>query len=322
MSAPGTISAPSPAVRRKATLALLSVCIFWGATFTWMKQGTGALQEVFGHDTPVAVGSFFLLVRFVLAALLMPIVLPRSVRKLDTAAWRWGFWVSLPFAAGFMLQIFGLTQPDVPPSQSAFLTSLYVVATPLLSALLLRRVPSRGVLLGVLLAAVGAAFIKGPPEGGLSIGAWATIACALVFGGHILITDTATRRADPLAITFTMFVFSTLWLGATLALAPGGPAMLQPAPLAEAFSSTWFLVSEALCAVLASVIALSVLNRWQKELSPTRAAIVYTAEPVFAAIISVASGEDAVTGWLMFGAGMILLANLAAELVGRRPQPS
>ena len=33
---------------------------------------------------------------------------------------------------------------------------------------------------------------------------------------------------------------------------------------------------------------------------------------------AIAAGRDRVTGWLFFGAGMIVLANLAAELVGRR----
>jgi drug/metabolite transporter (DMT)-like permease len=298
----------------------MSVCVFWGATFLWMEQGTDALKGVYGAGNAAAIGAFFLLWRFVISALVMPVVIPKSIRRLDRRAWKWGFWLSLPFALGFLLQIFGLAQLDVPPAQSAFLTSLYVVATPLISAILFRRLPPRGVALGVILAVVGAAYMKGPPEGGLSIGAWSTIGCAFVFGIHILLTDHATKRADPMAITFVMFLCSIAWMAIATLVAPGGLALFEPALFGEIMTDWTFIQTELLCAVFATVIAVSVLNRWQKELHPSRAAIVYTAEPVFAAVISIIAGRDTVNGWLLFGAGMILLANLSAEFLRKRPK--
>jgi drug/metabolite transporter (DMT)-like permease len=195
-----------------------------------------------------------------------------------------------------------------------------VVATPLLAAIITSKLPPRGVIIGVPLALVGAAFIAGPPEGGLSAAAWATIACAVVFGGHILVTDVATRRADPMALTFTMFVYSVLWLALAFVIAPGGIAALTTATLGQVFTSADFVLHAVLCAFFASVIAISVLNRWQKELHPSRAAIVYTAEPVFATLISMAYDRDQITGWLVFGAAMILLANVAAEFIRPRKQ--
>ncbi|MCC6572457.1 MAG: EamA family transporter [Planctomycetes bacterium] len=309
-----------------ATFALTSVCIFWGATFLLMDQATDALKEIFGADYKLASGSLFLAVRFALAVALMPLLIPASVRRLNKAAWVWGFWLSTVFAAGFLLQIFGLAQDDVPPSQSAFLTSLFVVTTPLIQALIGRRPPPIGVMVGVALATLGAAYIKGPPTGGLSVGAWATIACAVVFGGHIVMTDTATKRADPMALTLTMLVFATGWCALTFVLTPDAILRLDGAKLAQACSDTRILVPLVLCAVFATVIALSVLNGWQKEVSPSRAALIYTSEPVFATLISVgatalglARTEDTINGWLFFGAGMILLANLAAEFVKRKP---
>jgi drug/metabolite transporter (DMT)-like permease len=140
------------------------------------------------------------------------------------------------------------------------------------------------VLLGVALATIGAAFIKGVPETGLSIGAWATIACAVVFGGHIVLTDVFTRRSDALALTFTMLVWSTLWMALALALAPDAARALDTSRLAAVFSDGLFWLTELLCALLATVLALTLLNVWQKELSPSRAAVVYTSEPVFATL--------------------------------------
>lgn len=313
------MTAPNPARRRLglAVTALLGVCIVWGSSFLLMEIGTDAVEQVAGRDHKLANGAFFLAVRFVLAVLVMPIVLPKSVRNLDRATWIHGFWLATIFSAAFLLQIFGLAQADIHPSQSAYLTSLYVVATPLLASIIYRKLPPRGVLIGVPLAMTGAAFIGGPPDAGLSIGAWSTIACAILFGGQILLTDHSTRRVDPLKLTFTMLVLSAGWMILALVCAPGGWELLRPSLLSRAFANVPFVVSELICSVLATVVAVSLYNRWQKELDPSRAALLYTTEPVFASLISIGAGRDRVTGWLVFGSLMILSANVVAELVGK-----
>jgi drug/metabolite transporter (DMT)-like permease len=309
--------APDRRNERIALGALSVVCVIWGATFLLMEAGTDALRACFGN-APLANGAQFLAVRFLLALLAMPILVRGCVAAADRTAWKHGFWLSLVFSAAFLLQIFGLAQDDIHPSQSAYLTSLYVVATPVLGSIVHRRLPSAGVILGVPLALVGAAFIAGPPSGGLSTGAWSTIACAVVFGGQILMTDYSSRRVHPAALTVTMLAFSALWMVLALILAPGGLARLAGADRFCPLRSPSFLGSELVCALLATVLVVSLFNRWQKELSPSRAALVYTTEPIFAAIISVAAGRDRITGWLLFGGAMILAANVVAEVVGKK----
>ncbi|MBI5480399.1 MAG: DMT family transporter [Deltaproteobacteria bacterium] len=306
---------------RLATVMLTVTCLCWGSTFLLMKLGAERIRAIGGLRDGLVASALFLLVRFALAAVLTPLCIPRAWRRLDGAAWRHGFLLSLPFSAGFILQVFGLAQDDVTPSQSAFLTSLFVVATPILDGVIRRRRPTLGVLAGVALATLGAAFIQGPPRGGLSLGAWATIACAVVFAGHILLTDHSTRRADPMALTFTTLVLSTLWMLLALLALPGGAAVLRPALVGRLLLDPVFAGAMAVCTLLATVVALALLNRWQKELSPSRAAIVYTSEPVFATLVSIAAGRERLAFWLFFGAAMILAANLAVEFIGRRRVP-
>ena len=257
--------------------------------------------------------SFALVIRFSAAVVLLPLVFPRALTRLDAAAWRCGFWTSVPFALGFLLQLVGLTADEVSPSESAFLTALYVVATPATVAAMERRLPGRGVLLGVPLALIGAAFVSGPPRAGLSVGAWLTIASAIVFGLHIVVTDRLTRRCDPLAMTFTMIAFTLGWMVLALVVAPGGPALARADAVMRALADPTFSLTIVGCALLATVVTLAILNRYQKELSPSRAALLYTSEPIFAALISVGAGREAPTGWLIFGGLMILAANLVAE---------
>jgi drug/metabolite transporter (DMT)-like permease len=317
------MSGPAAAPRRKATAiaALLVVCVIWGSTFLLMEVGTDAVRGCYGDD-PLWNGALFLGVRFLIAAAAMPILVPGCVAALDRAAWKHGFWLSLVFSAAFLLQIFGLAQQDVPPSQSAFLTSLYVVATPLIGAAVYRRAPTKGALLGVPVSLAGAACIAGLPSAGFSAGAWATLACAVLFGGQILMTDHSTRRVDPRALTLTMLVLSAGWMGLGVAAAPGGWGRAFGKGGACLLRSPAFVSTELVCALIATVLVVSLFNRWQKELSPTRAAIVYTTEPIFAAIFSILAGRDRLTGLLVLGGSLILGANVIAELVGRRPEPA
>jgi drug/metabolite transporter (DMT)-like permease len=318
--APGAEAAP--ARPRLATAMLTLTCLFWGTTFLLMKLGAERIRAVGGVTDALQASALFLLIRFVLAAVATPIFIPQAWRRLDRAAWGHGFLLSLPFSGGFILQVFGLAQADVTPSQSAFLTSLFVVATPILDGVIRRRRPAAGVLVGVALATLGAAFIQGPPRGGLSLGAWATIACAVVFAGHILLTDHSTRRADPMALTLTTLVISAGWMLVALLAVPGGAATLRPALIGRLLVDPVFAIAMGVCGLLATVAALALLNRWQKEMSPSRAAIVYTSEPVFATLVSIAAGRERLAFWLFFGAAMILAANLAAELIRRRARAS
>jgi len=308
-------------VQRKATGALLVVCLIWGSTFLLMEVGTDALHAAWGRDA-LANGAAFLAVRFILAAAAMPLVVRGFMQGVNREAWKHGIALSVVLSAAFLLQIFGLGQADVHPSQSAYLTSLYVVATPILGAILHRRFPSRAVLIAVPLSLTGAAFIAGPPRGGLSIGAWSTIACAVLFGLQILMTDHASRRVEPRALTFTMLVPSAVWMTLAFLIAPGGLQRLRSASLWAPLRSPAFVLSELFCAILATVVVMLLMNRWQRELAPTRAAIIYTTEPIFAAILSIVAGRDTLTGWLVFGSTMILAANLAAELPGIRKAPA
>jgi len=76
-----------------------------------------------------------------------------------------------------------------------------------------------------------------------------------------------------------------------------------------------YLIPLALCGFFGSFVALAALMRYQKEITPVRAALVYAFEPVWAAVISLAMGlEGDPSIWLFIGAGSLLLGNLIIEL--------
>lgn len=297
--------------RTRAVLAILLVTFFWGWTFIWMKQAVIASGRVLGTSGSTAGIGLFMTARFGIAAAVLALW-PAARRGLDRGAWRAGLILGALLLAGFLMQMVGLE--GVSPAVSAFLTSLYVIFTALLLWAHTRRAVGPWLAFGAALSTFGAGFIGGPPHLSFGRDEWLTVGCAFLFALHILYTDRLTRRHAPLAITLTSFVVVLLGSGATLALGAGsvgGPTVEQ---LFELLRAPDFALPLVLSALLATAVAITLMNLFQRELDPVRAAILYAVEPVWAALISLAMGLAQADAWLWIGGGALLAGNLLAEL--------
>jgi drug/metabolite transporter (DMT)-like permease len=296
---------------RKAALALLAVTVVWGLTFVWMKQAIDADTAALGRDLGSFTIALFLVLRFGLGALVLGVCVPAARRGLDARAWRGGLWLGGLLFVGFLLQMWGLE--GVSPAVSAFLTSLYVVFTALLSSALARRAPHPALFAGALLATLGGAFIGGPPQLTFGVGEWLTVGCALVFAAHILATDRVTKRVAPLPVTLTSLTVVAL-ASTPLFVWFWNREHVGAADVWTLVVSRGFLVPLLGSSLLATVVAISLMNVYQRELDPVRAAILYAVEPVWAALVSIAVGADVADRWLWIGGGGLLAGNVIAEL--------
>jgi len=305
---------PNPTAGRspwKALLALGLVTLIWGGSFTWMKQSLDSAREVLGEGRELQGTALFLLLRFGAASLLM-LVLPRGRRLLDPGVMRGGWILGGLLFAGFALQMAGLS--EVSPAVSAFLTSLYVLFTALIVAFQQKRRLSWVLIVGALAATSGAAFIRGAPQMLLSMGELLTVACALVFGIHILATDRISRGVDGMAVSTSSFLVVALCCGLGLLLYQLLGTPLSAEELGRLLEHPQFLVPLLLMTVFGTAIALTCMNLFQKQVDPVRAAILYSTEPVWAAIFGIWMGYDVLTGWLFFGGALLLGGNLFVEL--------
>jgi len=303
-------AAPPRPRNPRAILALLAVTVLWGWTFIWMKQSLNAAETALGHAGGASVVSLYVAIRFAIAAGVLALW-PRARRGLDAGAWRGGAILGAILGAGFLLQMVGLQ--GVTPSVSAFLTSLYVVFAAIVTFALHRARPHLPFVIGVLLATFGAGFIQGPPQ--LTFG-WAeglTVASAVVFALHIVATDRLTRAHAPLAVSIAMFVCTAAIGSVMLAVLLAGSGGSEAAALFALLRVPGFVVPLLLASFLATVVALTLINVFQRELDPVRAAILYALEPIWTTVIAALCGFGLPGFWLWIGGGALVAGNLIAE---------
>lgn len=293
---------------RRATLWLTLLCVLWGSSFFSMQLGGAGLETVVGKK---AAPSAFLFLRFATAAALFPLVFPGALRALTRGTIRDGLILSVPFYAGFILQVTGLQETT--STVSAFVTNITVVLTPLLGRLLFRERVGWNTLAGGLVALAGVYVLTGAGGGVFGTGELLTAGCAVAFAFQIQLTHVFTRRSPPDAITFVMICAAVVYSAATLAVMGTSPSDLVRA--LEARHVAWTALYNA---VACTVVANTLMNRYQRAIPPTRAAVLYTLEPVFAALFAVLLVAEVMTPAKLAGGAIIIAGNLVCELF-RKP---
>lgn len=295
--------------RRKATWGLLAVTFAWGATFIWMKQAMNAIQpeiEAYGRTPVVAtlVGGRFLI------AFIALFLISREARSAlrDQQLWKGGAILGGILLVGFITQMIGLD--SITPSTSAFLTSLYVVFTALITTTLTGQKVTRTMILGVALATFGAGFIEGPPHLSWGAGEVLTVFCAFFFALHILYTQKITEEMSPIGVTSTSFLIVVIG-SLVVAILTAGTSTTD----ALSVVTNNGVILPLLClGLIGSLFALLLLNLLQRFLHPVQAAIIYALEPVWATIFALGLGMTSWTGWIAVGGGALLIGNLMVEL--------
>jgi|GEM_PF-58777 len=299
--------------RNLAIAALLLVTLIWGGTFVWMKEALDTANAHLGDGAVGATIGLFVAFRFGLVSLLLPIVVPATRRGLKAdGVWRDGMILAAFLLGGFLLQMIGLD--EVSPAVSAFLTSLYVVFTAIMWSIWERRAPNPLLILGVVLATFGAGWISGPPQVEFGFGEWVTVACAVLFAGHIAATDVITKRVPPMGVTLTSFIGVAVGASLIFVITLALNSDLRSADWMGLLLDPGFLKPALLTSILGSGVALTLLNQFQRTLSPVRAAILYALEPVWAAIFAVWLDMTTIEFWLLVGGMALLAGNLIVEI--------
>lgn len=276
---------------RYAYAALLAAAFLFGTTFVVIKDA------VSGFPPLAFVGWRFLIG----AAALLLLAVPRGKQL-----WRDGLIAGLWLLTGFVFQTAGLVTTGA--SNSALITGLYVVITPLLSAILIRRIPSAWAVIGGVVAMIGLTLITVDANFSISTGDLLTLLCAVGFAGHIVYLSRSAHR-------HAIIPFTAVQL---LVTAVGGLA------LSAVFEGLPLPTDREIPALIITGIGVSavafLLQVWaQSKIGSERTALLLTAEPVFGVAIAAALLNERFTlgGWV--GAALIVGAILIVITRGDAP---
>ncbi|MBM4467240.1 MAG: DMT family transporter [Chloroflexi bacterium] len=277
----------------QANLALLLIALIWGSTFVMVKEAVKDFS-VFS----------FLALRFSLAlASLMPFCWQRFLALQRKPALA-GLLTGLFFFAGYAFQTLGLRQTSA--AKAGFITGLYVVIVPLLSTLVLRQRPSGSALAGVALATVGLTLLSLRGDFTAAQGDLLVLMCAFAFAAHIVAVGKFTAEIDTLTLT-ALQIAAVVAASAVVCLITERPSFDIP---------TGVLGIATFTGVVATALVLFLQTWAQRLTTPTHTALIFSTEPVFAALFGYLLANEHLGARALAGCGLILAGMVIAEAQG------
>jgi len=287
----------------KADVLLLACTLIWGVSFVVVKAAL-VDASVFA----------FLAIRFAVAAAVLAALCFREVRRLDAPSLRAGAVMGCCMFGGYAFQTAGIHLTT--PSKAAFVTGFSVVLVPVFLGVFARQRIGRAIWAGALVAVAGLYYLTVPSSGfgDLNRGDLLVLCGAVAFAFHIIAISRYARRHSPGVLNLLQVVMTLLMIclaGSFLSVTGR-----------ESFHVAWtarLLAAVLLTGVLATAVAFSVQVWAQQHTSASHAAIVFTLEPVFAALTSFVFFHERLGVRALAGAAFILAGILLAELEGPAP---
>jgi drug/metabolite transporter (DMT)-like permease len=302
--------------RYLAVLMLLICTMFWGFAFIAQKQAMDSIGPL-----------VFAASRYLLGGIaILPIALWEYRRKRATLAaqgstatpmtrqnWLYVLVLSVVFFLGSWLQQVGLIHTTV--TNGGFLTSLYVLFVPLIAFLAVRTKPHPVIWVGVPLALIGIYFLNGGGFDSFNYGDMLIVVCAVFWAMHVLMLSHIARKTGlPIFISAISFLVAA-------ALATAFAFWLEVPSLASIQAAAPQILYSG---ILSTGVAFTLQAVGQQYVPPANAAIILSAESLFAGLGgALLLGERLppigyAGAALIFGA--IILVEAVPALMGRKEE--
>jgi drug/metabolite transporter (DMT)-like permease len=278
----------------KAHAFLLLATLFWGATFTLIKDAI----QVIDPNT-------FVLVRFGLAALILFIVFFPFLKQTTKPLLKASLVLGLLNGAGYLLQTLSLQ--DLTAARCAFMTGSSVMFVPFLAWLFDLDTLRWQDLTAALISLLGLFILTGAHLKGWSRGDLWVLISALAFAGAIVYLQRLLLRTELnyrlicfYQILFTLIIPLLLWHRHA-----NYPALLH------------FNVAAAVifCAICATVLPFFWQTRYQCDTTASKAVVIYALEPVFATLFGLILANESLSRNLVLGGSVMLLGMMFTELL-------
>lgn len=281
----------------QADLLMLLVTIGWGSSYLFIKIGIDSLGEFnvialrFGLAFVLAAGLFF-----------------QRFKKIDSLTLKYAAILGFILFIVFVLITFGLNTTTT--SNAGFLVSLTVVFVPLITAFLLRKKVELKVALSVVLAITGIGFLTIQLPLVFNRGDLFCMGAALFYAIHIVVMSSAAKKVDPLNLGIAQLGFTGLY-GLIF-------SFIFEVPAWPSTTTSWLaiLALSIFCSAIGFILQIIA----QKYTSPTRTGLMFSLEPVFAALFGYLFAQEILHGKGYIGAALILLSVVLSSSQKKRSQ--
>lgn len=288
-----------------ADISLLFVALIWGSTFVLVQNAISFLEPMTFNGVRFFIAGLFLFIWLIL-------FYREQLKAIDKKLLLSGFIMGVWLFGGYALQTMGLLYTT--SSKAGFITGLSVVLVPVFSLLLLKQKPKFNAVFGVIIATVGLYLLTMADSFTINQGDLLVFFCAISFALHIVFTGKYTSLFPTLLLTVTQ-IFTVAFLSII--------SSLLFEDWNTAFSLQILLTSEVLIALIitslfATAIAFLLQTRFQKFTTPTRVALIFAMEPVFAAITGYYFAAERLTYFAIIGCLFIFIGMILAELPSKK----
>lgn len=278
-------------IQGKANLLMVIVTMFWGLSYTFMVMGL----ETMAVYNVVAL-------RCIIAFLAAGIIFYKRIIKVDAKTLKYaaiqGFLLFIVFA----LSLIGLETTSV--SNAGFILSLTVVLVPIFSSFIEKKSPSKAVSFAIVCTMIGITILTTHGSVSFQKGDIVVAIAALCYSIYLLLNSSFTKNVESISYGIYQLGFAGLY---ALIL-----TFIFETPTLPSTPTAWIaiiglgVICSAFCFVGQTVA--------QQYTSATHTGLIFSLEPIFAAMFAMMFIGEGITIKLLIGGSFILIGNLVAQL--------
>lgn len=286
--------------------ALLLMVVLWGATFVIIKESLDDISSM-----------LFIAIRFMFASLFLAPFLFIQRKKLNKNAVLPGIILGLLTFSAFAAQTVGLKYTSA--TKSAFLTGTAVVMIPIFQFIIEKKKPSRAGIAGTSIVFIGILFLS---SGGDSIfnfvnelganfnaGDWLTLLCAALFALYVIYIDVYSPKYD-----FWVLVFLQIFVTSILGFITAALFYAIDLETLKFEYNSYLAFALFYTAFFTTFLAVIIQTKFQKNVTPTKAGIIYSFEPIFAAVFAFFLLNEKITNFGLIGSSLIFAGLILSEV--------
>jgi drug/metabolite transporter (DMT)-like permease len=293
-------------MRLKAELILFTITFIWAGTFVIIKPTLNFISPL-----------LFVTIRFLIATIVLTLIYREKLLKIPFSTFKMGTLLGIFLFIGFVVQTIGLKYTTA--TKSALITGTFVVFTPLLQVFVERKPIKAGSVLGVILVFAGLIFLSTNQSNFIellksmgsdfNLGDFLTLICAIFFAAYIVYLDLISDKTDFNHIVWIQIVVTLI--GSFLLMYFFDYFSIEPI-LFKLNGQVLFTIFYT--SIFATIITTFLQTKYQKYTTPTRAAIIFTFEPLLASLLAYLILNETIGIFGVIGGVLIILGVLSSEL--------